>query len=327
MSKSIKFLMVVLVLAAGFAVFRILFLFSRQLDIAGARHLPVEVEYDESNDYDHDGLSNTDEAYWNTDPFNPDTDGDGFLDGEEVLSGRDPADSAIAGNDSLAERSKLMVANLTTGVADLVVAGLAAGDLKKTADDQTFTAAVDRISLAAIYDALDVLENISLQDEIFKIVEPTKENQQDYINKISEIIEDKLMSIMMRQPQEFNRFFVSAPDIFDNPNQTKIKNTYLSHASKFQESYQELFEYPVPRNLIETHKEALLIIKKIEMHFRSIALSNDDPLKMMVVIANLQTIYVEAQPILNKITRHIKKNNLISPNSEIFQAVDALHNP
>ena len=35
-------------------------------------------QYDESDDYDHDGLSNTEEAYWNTDPFNSDTDEDGF---------------------------------------------------------------------------------------------------------------------------------------------------------------------------------------------------------------------------------------------------------
>lgn len=35
-------------------------------------------------DSDNDGLSDADEAFWGTDPFNPDTDGDGLLDGTEV---------------------------------------------------------------------------------------------------------------------------------------------------------------------------------------------------------------------------------------------------
>ena len=41
-------------------------------------------------DADNDGLSDTEESYWNTDFQNPDTDGDGFLDGEEAASRHDP---------------------------------------------------------------------------------------------------------------------------------------------------------------------------------------------------------------------------------------------
>ncbi|MBI5728436.1 MAG: hypothetical protein HY984_01635 [Candidatus Magasanikbacteria bacterium] len=42
-------------------------------------------------DTDHDGLSDIDEIIiWKTDPKNPDTDGDGFGDGVEVLRGYNP---------------------------------------------------------------------------------------------------------------------------------------------------------------------------------------------------------------------------------------------
>jgi hypothetical protein len=44
-----------------------------------------------SADTDHDGLRNWEETIWKTDPNNPDTDGDGTPDGEEVNEGRDPA--------------------------------------------------------------------------------------------------------------------------------------------------------------------------------------------------------------------------------------------
>ena len=44
---------------------------------------------DGSEDGDNDGITNFDEVQENTDPANPDTDGDGLLDGEEVVAGAD----------------------------------------------------------------------------------------------------------------------------------------------------------------------------------------------------------------------------------------------
>ncbi|MCK0158747.1 Ig-like domain-containing protein, partial [Cellulophaga sp. F20128] len=45
-----------------------------------------------TNDYDEDGLTNSDEATIGTDPNNPDTDGDGVEDGQEVLDDTNPLD-------------------------------------------------------------------------------------------------------------------------------------------------------------------------------------------------------------------------------------------
>ena len=55
-------------------------------------------------DADKDGLTNREESTWNTDFENPDSDGDGFLDGEEVASGHDPLkpgpdDALLLGSD------------------------------------------------------------------------------------------------------------------------------------------------------------------------------------------------------------------------------------
>lgn len=47
-----------------------------------------------SADTDNDGLSDRDEIkVWSTNPLNPDSDGDSFLDGQEVRSGYDPKGS------------------------------------------------------------------------------------------------------------------------------------------------------------------------------------------------------------------------------------------
>ena len=56
------------------------------LGLLGACVTEVEMAFD----YDGDGLM--DEEKWGTDPNNPDSDGDGYLDGEEVDEGADPLD-------------------------------------------------------------------------------------------------------------------------------------------------------------------------------------------------------------------------------------------
>ncbi len=43
-----------------------------------------------AGDDDNDGLTNADEQLWGTSPINPDTDGDGFKDGEEVATSHNP---------------------------------------------------------------------------------------------------------------------------------------------------------------------------------------------------------------------------------------------
>lgn len=60
-----------------------------------------QVVKDPTADPDHDGLNNSDEATWGTDPNNPDTDGDKYLDGEEVKAGHNP--TIPAPNDKLPE--------------------------------------------------------------------------------------------------------------------------------------------------------------------------------------------------------------------------------
>lgn len=55
----------------------------------------IEAEYgtsDFSRDFDNDALSDYEEInFWYTDPTNPDSDGDGMMDGREITQGRNPA--------------------------------------------------------------------------------------------------------------------------------------------------------------------------------------------------------------------------------------------
>lgn len=54
------------------------------------------VAYSFYSDDDLDGLSNAEEIIWGSSPLKTDTDGDGFLDGEEVKNGYDPVVAGIS---------------------------------------------------------------------------------------------------------------------------------------------------------------------------------------------------------------------------------------
>lgn len=301
MTKTVKISLIVLVAIAGLITIRILFVFSRNLDVARAENSAAKLDYEETNDYDHDGLSNADEEFWGTDPFNPDTDGDGFFDGEEVLSGHDPKTAATAGGtDSLAAKSKLITDNLTEGMANLIVSGLMAGDLKNSADDTTFLNSTDTISSEVIYSALANLDSISIPEDSFNLANPDPAEEELYKNTIDQAM-NKVVAIYRKQPEEITNLFLRSESILDNPNQQKIKGTYLGNAAALAIAYQNLQQSPVPKKWASLHNETLLFIKKAEMHYRSIGLSNNDPLKIMVVISNLQTVYADAAPLIDNI--------------------------
>lgn len=155
-----------------------------ELDAAIGRQLAAEQEKMDA-DQDGDGLTDLLENIYRSDPANPDTDGDGTKDGEEVEEGRDPTikrDPAVAGaSDSfdfsaaeglLAEESysRKYVATLPADVSredlldqDRIAAFVeeVRGELVKTVDDSeiTISSASDGKAVAAYLDAVSANTN------------------------------------------------------------------------------------------------------------------------------------------------------------------------
>mgnify|MGYP001618473286 FL=1 len=82
-------------------------------------------------DPDNDGLKNWEEEIYKTDPRNPDSDGDGYLDGEEVASGYDPAikspNDALEGTDTGTPRQAPK--NLTMYLVQLLTQKISSGEI------------------------------------------------------------------------------------------------------------------------------------------------------------------------------------------------------
>ena len=83
--------------------------------------LPVGMAERFAVDYDEDELFNADEHAAGTDPYNPDSDGDGDPDGHEVRHGGDPLDPDVTGDDERAPTiDNVRLVFVTTRVAKIL---------------------------------------------------------------------------------------------------------------------------------------------------------------------------------------------------------------
>ncbi len=91
-SKVYRIIAVLAVIATilGLGVFAFGTVFMRGARGVTVKNAITDLTATPSGDLDHDGLSNADESINHTDFWNPDSDGDGFTDGDEVKSGYNP---------------------------------------------------------------------------------------------------------------------------------------------------------------------------------------------------------------------------------------------
>ena len=320
-TKAVKILMVILFGAAGLVLARVGILINKAFHPATAAiSLPAKVDYEDSSDFDHDGLKNAEEAVWGSDPYNPDTDGDGYLDGEEVFSDHSPTQ---ANDDSLAKTREFLGLNSTERLAYLITGGVLSGDLKKNVNPQIYAQSIDSTAGATVYSILSALEDVNVDEAILNPIDDSKESQEKYLDAISGVVIEKVTDLVLNQPKELVLLF--SPDqssadaeVYTGEQKERIKTKFLSHSITFQQAFDEINQTPVPKNWTTVHKKTLTLLKKLELYYRSIALSADDPLKQMIVLGNLQNVYLEAQPILLEINSKIKSNDLTPPNNDFF---------
>ncbi len=265
-----------------------------------------------NKDSDQDGLTDWQETeIYHTDPFNPDTDGDSYLDGEEVVSGYDP--SKPAPNDKLTDNALnprpnpgSLKINLTEELAKAMTANIKNMDLSKMAGNSsnsqsggseisTSDPQTDNILNNALAEALVKSPQLRLipvvQDSDIVISDGTSlEAIKNYSAKVSGVFDKYALS-----PQD-----ISGPDIeiaFE-----AIQSGDFSLLDKYTDSYrkdyQEIKQIPVPSTWKEIHKQNLTLILGSANIFEALKTANDDPLKGYLVLQQYNQIINGAQKMI-----------------------------
>ena len=293
MSNKIKIIFAFLAVLAVFSVFSFFDVFPGiKSALIGSAVKPLTTIDD---DADHDGLSNTDESYWNTDFQNPDTDGDGFLDGEEVASGHDPA---IPAPDDV-----LIITNITDKASKLTIGGLLEGSLSPTNSNYQQT-------LSDLADGLidEGVNSLNPQNPpTITIVDASKENQERYLVEAERVW------------QSFIKSFLNEIDNIDNKlelvnNEGYFNSEYIAYFSgksrEFTEIKNNLTKARVPNNWTNEHNYLYILLSQADLANKALADAKSDPIKATVALQFLGNIASNFPEIFQQYADKAKTNNL-----------------
>lgn len=275
--------------------------------------LPVDI----AQDADRDGLSDADESYWNTDFQNPDTDGDGFLDGEEIASGNDPREKADhelgdSLNDTVYGTVKPIDVtadlNLTDEAGKLVLGAISAGDLTRTADDNTQESSLESLSLSVIdnfYRIQDILPIPTIT-----VTDNSKDNQLAYLNKLYEMVQNDLIDF----PRRLN-----------TANSLETQLPYFSiKGGQFSSSLDKASRFSVPSDWVDIHKNILGILQRLSYNYTAIANLEIDVLKATAALNEVVNLNLEVKAIVKSIQAKANDNDLALDNN-IYKVLNILY--
>jgi hypothetical protein len=260
---------------------------------------------DPQADNDEDGLSNNDEAIWGSDPDNRDTDGDGYLDGEEVAAGHDP--TIPAPNDKLPEET---LTDRTT---------------YKTEEDQAVEMKQVQPSAADKYDSFFVDRDELYEEEGNLTDEYNKEysGSQQTTETLSEFVEGLGVTTSLPKPgekelpatQESSSAAISAYlRVADNKNALANNQVYAQAMSALYERNDvsgiqnmallvslyrsDLMSVSVPEAAMAVHKLLLAYTDALIVTFEEVVMWNEDPAKSLRGTKQLSALDRQYYPII-----------------------------
>ena len=276
-----------------------------QFNLWGGKESIIESQ---TKDSDNDGLQDWQEDLYKTDYLNPDTDGDGYLDGEEINSGHNPLVKApgdkqifypLPIGDLYNITKKVLSEKTMNSILDSYLAQKAEylQDHANISSNDAFTAStktstIQEMFLRALSDSYPTIleqaeKTISQIPEIFDItisdvdIDISEDNSQEaikaYLAEVSAILNADNFLLQEKSLQAVSSAFengdFSQIDAIIKANDTKIERAKV---------------ITIPSFWKEIHKEGLaltLILRNIFVSFRDIP---NDPLKVYVALEKLE---------------------------------------
>ena len=222
-----------------------------------------------ADDFDKDGLTDSDESYWNTDFKNPDTDGDGFLDGEEAASHHDP--TIPSPNDAL------IVSNITEKISRLTIGGILEGSLSPVDPDY-------RQTLSDVADVIidDGIQSLNPQKPpTVNIVDSSKENQQKYLND-TEIIWQSFVATFIEEIKNIdNKIELTNDSGYANP---EFISYFDLQSKNFKQLENDLLKLSVPDNWVPEHTSFYILLSQANLANKALTDAENDPIKAAVAL-------------------------------------------
>ena len=250
-------------------------------------------------DWDDDGLPNREESFWNTDPNNPDTDGDGYLDGEEVASGHDPL---ITGPDDLLPTDD----NLTIKMSQLTLAGLVEGSLRSGSSN--YEQSLNDLADVIADDAINSLQ-IDLAKIDLVLIASDKFSQQTYIEELSPVFEE-LLTVFVKQMSELenNLNNIGAYGMAHGG----VAKSFIGASSRYDEIFENLIKINVPKNWEDKHLGIVKLVGELSRASKAVVSGENDPIKAVVGLNKIVQLWMSLPTITEAYSKKIQENGLMS---------------
>jgi len=274
------------------------------------------VTCDKTLDSDCDGLINTEEKLYGTNPDLADTDGDGYSDGVEVKSGYDPLKAApgdkldtVATASTTSDQTSVSTTSSAPSLTDQYLQNLATyassknGQSVSTTDISTFIEEQTTKNMGdpITWDSLPAIDQsqIKILKQDYSALSDTdrkKKESEDavkYLNQMIYIIANNLPDQILT-PDDFttfqNTFFSHLSDVFTNDSVSNSTNyEYFSDLGNRLEIFiNQANDVQVPETMIGLHVKFFRLAKGI-LSLRDSSFDSNDAVGKMISIKKVST--------------------------------------
>ncbi len=270
-------------------------------------------------DSDSDGLKDWEEALWHTDPHNPDTDGDGTSDGDEVKQGRNPLVAGPHDKVTIDTTIKISGTDANTNIAETETDTMARDlftqymELKKAGtpiDEKTQTILITNL-----------LQNKSLQNthktytssDIKNITTNTATAMRNYGNRLGRIL-------VADSPKASQNEIVIIEKALTSGNQSDIQqlNPIING---YNTIITNLISVTVPKNALTLHIHLINDISRVRDDIQDMSTTFNDPVKALLSMNDYRQSVSSLVSDLTQIKTYFSNNQITFTQSEYGYAL------
>ncbi|MDD2753259.1 MAG: hypothetical protein PHT44_01495 [Candidatus Portnoybacteria bacterium] len=250
---------------------------------------------DSNKDSDNDGLKDWQEIQiYQSNPCKADTDGDGYLDGEEIASGYDPIKKAPGDElpGTLPKGPRPLPANLTSALSSMLAQQIAAGKIDSFDQQGQLLSSYELEKYPAIQQAVQQI--ISAEDQLFAPdpiddgqIKTTADNSERSIRSYAQKMHDGLSS--GKKPISSKTEAQILLDAIKSNDFSEMAAQFQS----YQRSYQVLKELTVPSDLLLLHTQIMGVFSSLTKIYQAIENIESDPLKTNLALQKYTVLMEE----------------------------------